>query len=530
MKKYNWFSCSSCASSSSSSATSFDEKQYYCGGQLCAGCEYFACPTSSVKHNPTSSVKHNPTPTSTKPFVSTDYRWFDDGFDTDDDEDGNIGENVDDEYIAKDDEYIAEDDDEDNFSTAPSSSSGSSPSVKCGCCSHAETCYDCADETLPSLKNLENYDRKCCKKNCSNKLGNFEEVYELILRYTHFPFYPFLLLLNYIIYYLLVIIYSYRRERRFQSPREKYNEVLNTVKNSISSISDKSQVTLEFRLVINSRSVKVCRNLFRKFADISESGLNRIIVRAKLENSISTNASSAFGISDTSSIEKEVSPRDLKEFLAEFYKIEISDRDLALIGVSTRSTRSKALYHWFDKFITSASCVNPVDGKLQIEMCGFNELYLIYCADMKLFKESYVGVNYFKHFFKTVFPYVQIRKKKSVTGKCQICAILSQLRLSCKSGLEIEAVSRLHALHKLGFMGERRAYYERRSLGFELPTKFMSLITDGMAQMHCILPWTKGLSQNVDLCQHLQGTYVHGKGIYIYRTFNNIKVSLSHVR
>ena len=273
----------------------------------------------------------------------------------------------------------------------------------------------------------------------------------------------------------------------------------------------------------------MCREAFRYFADISSAGLSRIIARAKAKLDIKTNAASVFQFSDSSSIDESISPGDLKKFLKEYYQIELPDSYVSLLGVSARSTKSKALYNWMDKFITTASCINPTDGKLQIELCGMSELYLIYVADMQIFKESYVGFNYFKFFFKKNFYFVQIRKKKSVTGKCQICATLSMLRLSCKSTLEIEQISRLFAIHKLGFMGERKAYYNRRGLALDLPKEFLSLITDGMAQMHCILPWTKGLSQPVDMSQHLQGTYVHGKGIYIYRTFNNVKVSLSHV-
>ena len=73
-------------------------------------------------------------------------------------------------------------------------------------------------------------------------------------------------------------------------------------------------------------------------------------------------------------------------------------------------------------------------------------------------------------------------------------------------------------------MGERQTYYHRRHLGQVYPSEYLSLITDGMAQQHCILPWMKGLNSPVDIKQHLQGTLVHGKSIVIYRTFNNVRV------
>lgn len=146
-----------------------------------------------------------------------------------------------------------------------------------------------------------------------------------------------------------------------------------------------------------------------------------------------------------------------------------------------------------------------------------------------IYKEPYLRINQFWKYFNDVFgPVVQVRKKKSVTGKCSICALLSLLRMRSKSHVEIEAVSKLFAIHKMGFMGERMSYYERRAQAMNLPLEYLSLITDGMAQLHCILPYMKGKAQpaNINMNQHLQGTLVHGEGIFVYRTFNNVKVRL----
>ena len=226
---------------------------------------------------------------------------------------------------------------------------------------------------------------------------------------------------------------------------------------------------------------------------------------------------------DTSKVQD--SPAELKKFLKNAYGIELTDLQTSRLAIPARSVKAKALYEWLDKFITVASCINPTNGKLQLEMCGIEELYLIYVSDcINMMKEPYVPIKYFSKFFNKTFSFVQIRKKKSVTGKCNICSILSYLRSKCTSTTEIAAISKLFATHKIAFMGERATYYERRSLGQNYPKDHLSLITDGMAQQHCILPWMKGKNQPVDIKQHLQGTLVHGKNIIIYRTFNNVKV------
>jgi len=38
-------------------------------------------------------------------------------------------------------------------------------------------------------------------------------------------------------------------------------------------------------------------------------------------------------------------------------------------------------------------------------------------------------------------------------------------------------------------MSERVAYYERRKYAKNNPDTIMSVITDGFAQTHCLLPW-----------------------------------------
>jgi hypothetical protein len=71
-------------------------------------------------------------------------------------------------------------------------------------------------------------------------------------------------------------------------------------------------------------------------------------------------------------------------------------------------------------------------------------------------------------------------------------------------------------------MGERMSYYRRRLLAEQYPSEYLSLITDGMAQEHCKLPWCANFSRIGTLPHHIQGLIVHGRRIQIYRTFHNI--------
>ena len=51
----------------------------------------------------------------------------------------------------------------------------------------------------------------------------------------------------------------------------------------------------------------------------------------------------------------------------------------------------------------------------------------------------------------------------------------------------------------------------------------MSIITDGMAQVHCELPWQANLMAFPEkLTQHFQGVLEHGRKVSIFRTFENV--------
>ena len=59
-------------------------------------------------------------------------------------------------------------------------------------------------------------------------------------------------------------------------------------------------------------------------------------------------------------------------------------------------------------------------------------------------------------------------------------------------------------------MGERAVYYRHQKDAREFPDEYCSIIYDGMAQSHTILPWEKNLhmsSHTID--QHLQGVIQH---------------------
>lgn len=55
------------------------------------------------------------------------------------------------------------------------------------------------------------------------------------------------------------------------------------------------------------------------------------------------------------------------------------------------------------------------------------------------------------------------------------------------------------------------------------PMDYLSIVSDGMAQGHCLLPWEAGKhGWSKQLPQHLQGVLVHGRHTILYRTFHSV--------
>lgn len=73
-------------------------------------------------------------------------------------------------------------------------------------------------------------------------------------------------------------------------------------------------------------------------------------------------------------------------------------------------------------------------------------------------------------------------------------------------------------------MGERLQYAERFNHAFMYPSDYLSIVTDGMAQETCKIPYVKNsTSFSTPLEYHIQGVMAHGRVTNLYRTYPNIK-------
>jgi hypothetical protein len=164
----------------------------------------------------------------------------------------------------------------------------------------------------------------------------------------------------------------------------------------------------------------------------------------------------------------------------------------------------------------------PNGTDVHLEPIYVHEVWTEYKTDMESYGNPYLDVSTFGKLWLTCFPHVKIREHKAVGMKCNTCAILSDLRRSFKDQSSREYIKRIYAFHRTTYMGERLSYYDRRTLGETMQKDYLSLICDGMAQHHCLLPWSANLTQLKALPHHIQGVILHGRRVFMYRTFHNV--------
>jgi len=163
------------------------------------------------------------------------------------------------------------------------------------------------------------------------------------------------------------------------------------------------------------------------------------------------------------------------------------------------------------------------NGEIHLEPVWIKDVYQEYKDCMFTSGSPTLQPTQFGMMWQTCFRHVTIREFKAVTGKCDTCARLSARRRELRDNEGRQHLTMLHMLHRTTYMGERLAYADRIMQALQSPRQYFSLISDGMAQNHCILPWCGNLTQITNGCaQHIQGCLAHGRGLTLFRTFHNI--------
>ena len=165
------------------------------------------------------------------------------------------------------------------------------------------------------------------------------------------------------------------------------------------------------------------------------------------------------------------------------------------------SPQARDAYLWMDHFFSLVGDIAP-NRENKVQLPGLytqasihsifeHHMLTLYSAN----EHKPLDIRGFETLWKNVFPNVTISRYCQVSGKCFSCHALYERQeiFSCEA--DLEAIKKLSSVHKIMIEMQRGAYIGNRQLAQEYPYIYMSLIIDGMAQDHCVLPYYAGVAQ-----------------------------------
>ena len=182
------------------------------------------------------------------------------------------------------------------------------------------------------------------------------------------------------------------------------------------------------------------------------------------------------------------------------------------------------LYCWLQNYFDLSGDQEPNCDEIHLDTVTKKAVYNEYLSESVVFGFVPLGLSTFKKIWKDCFPYVKIREYKAVSGKCYICAKLSVLSGKHRTREAMEYIKVCRVIHRADFMADRNLYQQRKKQCELYPQLYMSVITDGMQQSHCELPYSgnkvpTGVNK---LKQHLQGVTTHFRRTRMYRALDHI--------
>lgn len=261
----------------------------------------------------------------------------------------------------------------------------------------------------------------------------------------------------------------------------------------------------------------LCRERFRTSYGIGSTYLTGLCSSIKMDE-----VNSDLQFNDNAGAASDTVISQVNGFIASLNGPPLSIIQLQALRIPN-SPLSFEAFGWMNTYFnTMGDAIPNSDGQIHLEPISAKEIYEEYERYCEIRGINSLQPSQFFNLWRSCFPHVTIREFKAVTGKCTTCATLSHLRRTVRDNNSRTRITLLHMLHRTTYMGERLSYLEKTQLAIQMPSLHLSLVSDGMAQSHCILPWLGNLAQTAGIAQHIQGVLLHGRGQTLYRTFHNL--------
>ena len=218
--------------------------------------------------------------------------------------------------------------------------------------------------------------------------------------------------------------------------------------------------------------------------------------------------------------------------------IEEVDDDMVRCAMIPKGEKYTFALSWLKKHFAVFGDHAPDKDLTQLATTWRHDIYVAYENHLREFQSNNplaaegmqfpliekCNSNEFNDIWLSLFPNHVTRQYVNVVGKCSTCYEISKCRQESSDRVVWESCQQLHHLHRGGlFMLERMNYQENRAKALLEPHRVMSLIIDGMDTQHSKVPH-KGTQDSFGdaLSQSLLGVLVHGRGVRLYRHFDNV--------
>ena len=298
--------------------------------------------------------------------------------------------------------------------------------------------------------------------------------------------------------------------------REKVNHCSVRVRPTSEYLQMRYRITPESRTkysIVNS----VCVKTFRNAWNISGSLIKTL--RSQVKSGV---VKSCHAMSDRYSAVS----GDVLKLLESTGLDDVVNPDRLGIALLPNTEPAIHLYSWLDNHFKLSGDFQPNTGEIHLDPVEKKEVYEEYVNEATLCDLQPQSLTQFCKIWKDCFSNVKIRKYKACTGKCAICADFTVYSREHKTRKAMEYIRVCRMIHRADFMSDRALYNERKKLSELYPNEYLSIITDGMQQTHCELPYSGNrYSHGANkLKQHLQGITTHFRRTRMYRTLDHISL------
>ena len=296
--------------------------------------------------------------------------------------------------------------------------------------------------------------------------------------------------------------------------REKVNQCVTKVRKGSKYLKMEYTIVTELKADISMRDY-ICRNAFMEAWGINLS-LMKVLRKEIKQDIIKTSHAITNRYSKVTG--------DFSKLLESTGLNDVVDVQKLYIAKLPQTEAAHHCYNWLENHFKLSGDNEPNSNEIHLDTVNKKDIYAEYVDESILYDFDPLRETQFNKIWQNSFPYVKIRKYKACSGKCSICAELSILTGKYKIRKAMEYIKICRVIHRADFMADRNLYQQRKKFSEMYPNLYMSLITDGMQQTHCELPYSgnKVPSGVNKLKQHLQGITTHYRRTRMFRTLDHI--------